>query len=305
MQSTIAVVEDHDAVRAALCRWLGDTFTASTILEAKTGEEGVALAYSRRPDLILMDVGLPQMSGIEAVHQIKAIAPSVRVVMLTIYEDQRYQEASADAGADAYVFKRRMYTDLIPLLSSLLPQEAVASPEAASPAELKVTGQGSARAATNPRGRWEYTIVLVADDDPEDCILLKDALEEVEADVDIRFFSDGAELMNYLHLCDGSLDCHAGPRPDLILLDLNMPRKDGFEVLEEIKAEPQLRYIPVVVLTTSKSAEDRHRSYELGASSFITKQTSYTDLVAAMKTLTKYWFDVVDLPNIYDGVGSG
>ena len=86
------------------------------------------------------------------------------------------------------------------------------------------------------------------------------------------------------------------PRPGLILLDLNMPRKDGREALREIKADPQLRQIPIVVLTTSRSEEDVHCSYELGANSFISKPVTFVSLVEVMKTLGKYWFETVELP---------
>ena len=102
--------------------------------------------------------------------------------------------------------------------------------------------------------------------------------------------------MDYLHRRGKYADPSQAPRPGLILLDLNMPRKDGREALREIKADPDLRTIPVVVLTTSKAEEDIVRSYTFGASSFITKPVTFDGLVEVMKTLGRYWFHIVDLP---------
>jgi CheY-like chemotaxis protein len=104
--------------------------------------------------------------------------------------------------------------------------------------------------------------------------------------------------MDYLyHRGPKYADPTASPRPGLILLDLNMPRKDGREALEEIKADPELRQIPVVVLTTSQAEEDIYRTYDLGVNSFITKPVVFESLVELMKTLGKYWFEIVELPS--------
>ena len=139
--------------------------------------------------------------------------------------------------------------------------------------------------------------ILMADDDPEDVMLAEDALEE--ARLANRFFavSDGEELMDYLHRRGKYADPETSPRPGLILLDLNMPRKNGFEALEEIKNEPSLKQIPVVVLTTSRTEEDVYRSYDLGVNSFISKPVSFDGLVNAMKVLGKYWFEIVARPD--------
>jgi CheY-like chemotaxis protein len=102
--------------------------------------------------------------------------------------------------------------------------------------------------------------------------------------------------MDYLYQRGKYADLNLAPRPGLILLDLNMPKKDGREALREIKADPQLKHIPVVVLTTSKAEEDIYRSYELGANSYITKPVTFASLVEVMKTLGKYWFEIVELP---------
>lgn len=137
-------------------------------------------------------------------------------------------------------------------------------------------------------------MILMADDDADDRILTKEALEESRVLNELRFVEDGEGLMDYLKKRGKYTDA---PRPGLILLDLNMPRKDGREALKEIKADPELRRIPVVVMTTSKAEEDIFRSYDLGASSFITKPVTFDRLVELMKALGRYWVEFVELPD--------
>lgn len=139
-------------------------------------------------------------------------------------------------------------------------------------------------------------VILIADDDAEDRMLLKEALEENKLKNTIQFVENGEELMDYLLHQGKYADKEKYPAPGLILLDLNMPKKDGREALKEIKADPHLRLIPVVVLTTSKAEEDILKTYDLGVSSFITKPVTFTSLVGMMKTLSDYWFEIVELP---------
>lgn len=145
--------------------------------------------------------------------------------------------------------------------------------------------------------------ILMADDDPDDRLLAHDALAENHLGSHLQFVNDGEELMDYLYHRGKYADSSRFPRPELILLDLNMPRKDGREALQEIKSDQQLRQIPVIVLTTSKAAEDIYRSYDLGANSFITKPVSFSSLAEVMKTLGQYWFETVDLPPTQPGGG--
>ena len=139
--------------------------------------------------------------------------------------------------------------------------------------------------------------ILMADDDADDRLMTKDALEEAKLANDIRFVENGEELMDYLRHCGKYSSLQDFPRPGLILLDLNMPKKDGREALAEIRSDPNLRQIPVVVLTTSKAEEDIYRTYDLGVNSFITKPVSFDGLVDVMRTLGKYWFEIVKLPS--------
>jgi CheY-like chemotaxis protein len=140
-------------------------------------------------------------------------------------------------------------------------------------------------------------VILMAEDDADDRLLVKEALEESRVLNELRFVGDGEELLEYLRREGRYAGEGQAPRPGLVLLDLNMPRKDGREALREIKADPELRRIPVVVMTTSKAEEDIFRSYDSGASSYITKPVTFDRLVDLMKTMGQYWIEFVELPN--------
>ncbi|MBD0400050.1 response regulator [Flammeovirga sp. EKP202] len=145
------------------------------------------------------------------------------------------------------------------------------------------------------------TTVLYADDDPEDRMLTEEAFEEAfeasNLSVQLQFVEDGEELMDYLQNSGKFSDNKKFPTPDLILLDLNMPKKDGRECLKEIKDNVHLKKIPVVVLTTSNDEEDVIKTYNLGVSSFITKPVTFESMVEVVESLNKYWFQVVRLPH--------
>lgn len=138
--------------------------------------------------------------------------------------------------------------------------------------------------------------VLVADDDEDDRRLIKKAWEKSGVTADLRLVEDGEELLEYLNHTGRYTDPGSAPRPALILLDLNMPRKDGREALREIKADHGLRRVPIVILTTSQADEDISRSYDLGANSYITKPVTFGALVDVLRVLGKYWIEIVDLP---------
>ena len=138
--------------------------------------------------------------------------------------------------------------------------------------------------------------ILSADDDPDDRELTRDALQECRLANDVHFVEDGEQLLDYLNRRGQYKKLAGEPLPGLILLDLNMPRKDGREALKEIKANPLLRRIPVVVLTTSKAEEDILRTYDLGVNSYVTKPVTFESLVETIKVLGQYWFEIVELP---------
>ncbi len=148
----------------------------------------------------------------------------------------------------------------------------------------------------NTQLQLEPITILMADDDEDDRLLTLEAMEEARLINQLRFVEDGAELLDYLQRRGAYSEPGSAPRPGLILLDLNMPRMDGREALAKIKADPALRRIPVVVMTTSKAEEDILRSYDLGASSFITKPVGFSELIHVVSTLNQYWTGIVRLP---------
>jgi len=139
--------------------------------------------------------------------------------------------------------------------------------------------------------------ILLADDDADDRLMAKDALAESRLSNPLFMVEDGEELLEYLQY-RGRYVGGDHARPGLILLDLNMPRMDGREALIEIKKDPLLRRIPVIVLTTSKAEEDIIRTYDLGVSSFITKPVTFDQLVEVMTGLGRYWLEIVELPDV-------
>lgn len=147
----------------------------------------------------------------------------------------------------------------------------------------------------------ELVTFLMADDDPDDRMLAQQALREYRLKNGMVFVEDGEELLDYLKQRGKYAAAGCAPRPGVILLDLNMPRKDGRQALAEIKADPQLRHIPVVVLTTSKAEEDVLRSYDLGVNAYITKPVTFQGLAEVMKTLSMFWFEIVRLPGVPEG----
>jgi len=126
--------------------------------------------------------------------------------------------------------------------------------------------------------------------------MTKEAMADARLANEMRFVYDGEELMDYLHRRGAYANGAEAPRPGVILLDLNMPKKDGREALAEIKSDSDLRRIPVCVLTTSAAEEDVFRSYDLGVNSFITKPVTFTGLVEVLNAWSRYWFEIVELP---------
>lgn len=142
----------------------------------------------------------------------------------------------------------------------------------------------------------EFT-VLVADDDPDDQLLIGDAFSEVRPGARIDFVSDGVELLEYMRREDRYATMVDDPLPRLVLLDLNMPLKDGREALFEIKSDPAFWRTPIIIFSTSTASIDIRRAYQLGANSFITKPSSFDRLVEIVRGIDRYWFEVVALPS--------
>src|SRR5262245_62816577 len=138
--------------------------------------------------------------------------------------------------------------------------------------------------------------ILMADDDPDDRQLTREAFEENHLANELRFVEDGEELLDYLYQRGKYADPASAPWPGIVLLDLNMPRMDGRTALRELKKEPRFRGIRVVILTTSQAEEDVVKSYNLSVASYITKPVTFERLVEVIRTLGKYWLEIVELP---------
>lgn len=146
------------------------------------------------------------------------------------------------------------------------------------------------------KNKKDSIVILMADDDSDDRLLAQEALAESHLLNTLHFVVDGEELMDYLLHRGKYTNPESAPRPGIILLDLNMPKKDGREALKEIKSHPDLKRIPIVILTTSKAEEDVLRSYDFGASSYITKPVTFEELVRILVIIGEYWFEIVNLP---------
>lgn len=144
--------------------------------------------------------------------------------------------------------------------------------------------------------RTRPATILMADDDPDDRQLAADAFAEARLANPLVFVEDGEQLLDYLR-GTGRYASRRTARPAVILLDLNMPRLDGREALEEIKADPALRQIPVVILTTSAEEEDIVASYDVGVAGYVTKPVTFSELVEVMRGIGDYWFEIVRLPD--------
>jgi CheY-like chemotaxis protein len=145
--------------------------------------------------------------------------------------------------------------------------------------------------------KLKTAVVLLVEDDPEDQALTRRAFQKGVFQADLRIVSDGQEAMAYLQRTGTYSTSQSAPRPDLVLLDLNMPNVDGPEVLRRVRANPDLQRIPIVVLTTSNHEADVRRSYDLGCNSFITKPLEMDAFIGILKQLESYWFKLVTLPS--------
>ena len=136
-------------------------------------------------------------------------------------------------------------------------------------------------------------VIVLAEDDPDDRLLFKEVMEDIPVPNPVEYIEDGQQLMDYLQRQGNYAHLQSTPLPGLILLDLNMPRKDGREALKEIKQNPALRHIPIVIMTTSNAEEDMHFCYGLGVNSFVSKPAGFDDMVGTIKKVLEYWLDVV------------
>lgn len=142
----------------------------------------------------------------------------------------------------------------------------------------------------------QQPVVLMADDDPDDCLLVREALADCGRSVDFRWVQDGVDLLEYLRRQGKYVSGVSAPWPDVLLLDLNMPRKDGREALREIRADPLLNHLPIVILSTSKAPTDIDRAYDLGANTFVTKPATYDGMISTLCSILDYWLESTRSP---------
>ena len=147
----------------------------------------------------------------------------------------------------------------------------------------------------------ERATILVVEDDPNDLFFLKRAFGSLQTECIMQAVGDGAEAIDYLRGVDDYAQRDRFPLPALILMDLKMPRVDGFEFLAWLRREPELKMIPVVVLSSSNLADDIRRAYELGANSFVVKLQDHAALPGVLQTLAAYWLEVCETPSAHQG----
>jgi len=141
--------------------------------------------------------------------------------------------------------------------------------------------------------------IIVAEDDADDQDLLREAFKESKFLHNVQFVEDGEQLMQYLKREGKYSDRKKYPDPGIVLLDLNMPKKDGREALKEIKSHPNLKRIPVIILSTSRSQQDILGAYDLGVNCFVSKPSTFTSLLEVTDTLRRHWFEMVELPPVH------
>lgn len=139
-------------------------------------------------------------------------------------------------------------------------------------------------------------VLVMVDDDEDDCLLVEAALHEANLKCDFFCVENGMEMMDYLNQRGRFENSGNAPRPDIVLLDLNLPRMSGLQVLEVIKTDQRFRAIPVIILTTSREEEDIESCYDMGANTYIIKEASFAGLVSAIKVVREYWLETVTLP---------
>ena len=291
-RGTVLIAEDDEVDLLFLQEALEERGGAGDVRSVKDGEELMDYLHRQgrfmedpppRPALILLDLRMPRKDGFEALREIRE-DPDLRLIPVVILSTSRMEEdiqRAYELGADSYITKPDAFEGLVEAMGVL---------------EKYGFKTVSFQRGERPMNESERRgTVLIAEDDEEDLLLIQEALEECGNADGVQSVKDGEELMDYLHRQGRFMEAPP-PRPVLILLDLRMPRKDGFEALREIREDPDLRLIPVVILSTSRLEEDVQRGYELGANSYISKPDAFEGLVEAMSVLEKYWFKTVSLP---------
>jgi len=257
-------------------------------------EEALAQAKVLRPDAVLFDLSVCGCDGSAMIGALKKALPETAIVARSLWEEDVDREALVAAGVDAIVSKFASPTELLPVIRRACENRLNRCAQESAAALPSLNYRVLEKPLMNKHGK--PITILMADDEATDCLLVKSAVERAHLHNELRFVENGVELMDYLHRRGKYSKASEAPRPGLILLDLNMPRKDGREALAEIKADPELRCIPVVVMTASKADEDFWRARNLGADMYLVKPVTFETLLNVAKSLGRYWFEIVEMP---------
>lgn len=271
------------------------TVVVGTALGAR---EALAQAQVLRPEVILFDMALCGSGGTAMIAQFKSVLPETAILARTLPERVTDREALLAAGLDDFVSKFASPSALLRVIQRVCRKRI--NRRAGNPTAAFESLKDRALDEPNMKKRGKPITILMADDEAADCLVVKTAVEKAHLHNDLRFVENGSELMDYLHRRGKYSKAAEAPRPGLILLDLNMPRKDGREALAEIKADPQLRDIPVVVMTASKADEDFWRARNLGADMYLVKPVTFETLVNVARSLGRYWIEIVEIPQATD-----
>ncbi len=265
---------------------------------------GLRLLYDQHFDVVLLDLGLPDAVGPESVVRVRKAAPSVPIVVLSGLPEESLPLEAARLGAQEYLVKGREDAELLlRAIKDSIERGRVTLGAASRGRPARLAGWGGPLrrpAAADPRrmamsqvNQRDLFDLLLIEDNPSDARLLNEVFKEDGVPTVMSIARDGEEAMMFLHRRGRFADA---PRPALIVLDLNLPRKDGREVLAEIKQDPDLRHIPVVVLTTSSAREDIQKSYDLQANCYIVKPLELDQFTKIGRSIQDFWLTVTALP---------
>jgi DNA-binding response OmpR family regulator len=280
--SCIMLVDDQPLTR----RFLSEELSAfgHALIYVDNPDDVLESIKDSAPDIVLLNILLHNFEGWDLVREIKLFKPSLPVLIFSIYESLKDdpRAAQADARVIHDFGTEKMIREINSLLDGIKAQSKEDRITNTNPSTI------STRVAAMDNELRRKNVILMADDDQDDYFFLKDALTAAEIPVELHLVPDGQELMDYLHHYGKYADPVKHPSPALILLDINMPRKDGLETLAEIRTTNTFYRVPIVMYTTSGDEKDIYEAYSLGADSFITKPVTNDSMTSVVERIEKY-----------------
>jgi len=304
----VFIAEGSALIRERLAALISEFETFELVGQAGSADEAIEAGGRLRPDIVLMDIRLPGGNGLEVLEAIKRDNAAPVIIMLTAFPYPQHWRKCVEAGAEYLFDKITEFECIVDVLerlqgngrSSLFEsrsRSASAHTTALKPGGMWDGSSGHLHGVMRPVAmplRMEIPIeVLLVEDNPGDIRLMQEALRENRVYSNLHIVNDGVEALAFLHKEGGYTQV---PRPDVVLLDINMPRKDGREVLAEIKTDERLRSIPVVVLTGSEAEEDMHSAYALNANCYMTKPMNFDRYVDVVKSIETFCLMTARLP---------